>query len=125
MLHVDVLSGFQICGAGSLVGAALLGIADTSDERTQRALRQCIWGFVVLGLGLVPAGLGEALVHPAAQFTLGFGSLCGVLLIGSGVGEVQGKGMSLRAMALMLVACAAALGWTLAIDLRRFGICYA
>jgi diguanylate cyclase (GGDEF)-like protein len=125
MLHVDVLSGYLICGAGSLVGAAMLRVADTSDARTRQALRLCGWGFVVLGVGLLPAGLGPDVSHPAAQFSLAFGALAGMVLIGCGLGEVQGKGMSLRWVAALLLACALALGYTLAVDVRGFGSCFA
>jgi diguanylate cyclase (GGDEF)-like protein len=125
MLHVDVLSGYLICGAGSLVGAAMLRIADTSDARSQQALRLCGWGFVVLGTGLLPAGLGAAVSHPAAQFTLAFGALAGMVLIGCGLGVVQGKGMPPRWIVALVVGCAAALGWALAIDARTFGVCFA
>jgi diguanylate cyclase (GGDEF)-like protein len=125
MLRVDVLSGYLICGAGALVGAAMLRIADTSDDRTRQALRLCLWGFVVLGVGLLPAGLGQAVAHPAAQFSLSFGTLAGMVLVGCGLGEVQGRSLSLRSIAALVAACAAALGWALAIDQRIFGECFA
>ena len=124
MLHVDVLSGYLICGAGSLVGAAMLRIADTSDARTRQALRLCVWGFAVLGVGVLPAGLGQAVAHPAAQFSLAFGTLAGMVLIGCGLGEVQGKSLSLRWTAVLITACAAALGWALAVDPRGFGVVF-
>ena len=125
MLRVDVLSGYLICGAGSLVGAAMLRIADTSDDRTRQALRLCGWGFVVLGAGLLPAGLGAAASHPAAQFSLAFGALAGMVLIGSGLGEVQGKGLPLRWIVALMMASALTLGCALALDLRAFGLCFA
>ena len=40
MLQVDVLSGYLICGAGSLVGAGMLRIADTSEAHMLRNLRK-------------------------------------------------------------------------------------
>ena len=125
MLHVDVLSGYLICGAGSLVGAAMLRIADTSDARARQALRLCGWGFVVLGVGLLPAGLGAAVSHPAA-------SSLGLRRVGrhgadrSGLGEVQGRGMSPR----WIVALVGGLrtGARLRAGgrcLREFGVCFA
>ena len=123
-MHLDVLSAYLICGVGSLVGAALLRIADSSDERTHRAVRLCGWGFVVLGLGLLPAGLGQAVAHPAGQFSLAFGTWCGVVLIGSGLGIVQGRGLAPRWIALLVLASAAVLAWALTAGERAFGTCF-
>jgi len=125
MLRVDVLSGYLICGAGALVGAAMLRIADTTDDRSRRALRLCLSGFVVLGVCLLPAGFGQAVAHPAAQFSLSFGTLAGMILIGCGLGEMQGKSLSLRWIAMLVGVCAAVLGWALAVDLRALGVCFA
>jgi diguanylate cyclase (GGDEF)-like protein len=125
MLHVDVLSGYLICGAGSLVGAAMLRIADTSDARARQALRLSEWGFVVLGVGLLPAGLGPAVVHPASQFSLTFCTLAGLLLLGSGLGELQGRGLPLRWLVALIGASAAVLGWALSLGVRELGASFA
>ncbi|HET9208218.1 MAG TPA: GGDEF domain-containing protein [Burkholderiaceae bacterium] len=125
MLHVDVLSGYFICGAGSLVGAAMLRIAEASDARTHRALRLCGWGFVVLGLGLMPSGLGESVAAlAAAQFSLGFGTLTGMLLIGAGLGEVQGKRLRARAIAAWVMCFALGLALALHVGRHTFGIAF-
>jgi diguanylate cyclase (GGDEF)-like protein len=121
MLHVDVLSGYLICGAGSLVGAAMLRIAETSDARTQEAVRLCSWGFVILGLGLLPAGMGTLAAHPAAQFSLAFGALSGMVFIGSGLGELQGRSLSASWIAALVLASAVVLGFALQVDMRTFG----
>ncbi len=125
MLRVDVLSGYLICGAGSLVGAAMLRIADTSDARARQALRLSGWGFVVLGVGLLPAGLGPAVVHPASQFSLTFCTLAGLLLLGSGLGELQGRGLPLRWLVALIAASAAVLGWALSLGVRELGASFA
>jgi len=125
MLHVDVLSGYFICGAGSLVGAAMLRIAEASDARTHRALRLCGWGFVLLGLGLMPSGLGEQGVSlAAAQFSLAFGTLTGMLLIGAGLGEVQGKRLRPRWIATAVVFFALGLALALQEDRYAFGVAF-
>jgi diguanylate cyclase (GGDEF)-like protein len=125
MLQVDVLSGYLICGAGSLVGAGMLRIADTSEAHMHQAVRQCVWGFVVMGLGLLAAGLGPLAAHPAAQFSLAFGTLTGMVLVGSGLGAVQAQGLQLRSIVMLAAATAAVLGWALARDARSFGVCVA
>ena len=70
MLHVDVLSAYLICGVSALVGAAMLRITDTEDPQLRQALRHGGWALLILGLGLLPAGLGDAASHAAAQFSL-------------------------------------------------------
>jgi diguanylate cyclase (GGDEF)-like protein len=125
MLHVDVLTAYLICGVSALVGAAMLRIAETDDPRLRAAVRVCGWGLVTLGVGLLPAGLGEQAGHPLAQFSLAFGSLAGIALVARGVGQLQGRefhGSWLWALTLGLGAlCIAA--W-LAGPLR-FGLVYA
>ena len=125
MLQVDVLSGYVICGAGSLVGAAMLRIAETNDPRTQDALRLCGWGFVILGIGLMPAALGENAAHAAAQFSLAFGSLAGVTLIARGLGALQGRLLA-AAWTATLIAAFALTSWAaMQAGPHTFGIVYA
>ncbi len=125
MLHVDVLTAYLICGVSALVGAAMLRIAETDDPRLRAAVRVCGWGLVTLGVGLLPAGLGERVGHPLAQFSLAFGSLVGVLLVARGIGQLQGRdlpGAGFWALSVALaVSCVSA--W-LAGPLH-FGLVYA
>jgi diguanylate cyclase (GGDEF)-like protein len=125
MLQVDVLSGYFVCGASSLVGAAMLRMADTSDSRTLSAVRLSMWGFVVLGLGLMPAGFGAAAATDAAQFCIAFGALAGMLFIGQGVGQVQGRMLPMPWMFGFMVAAAVVLGWALHHGPRTFGVAFA
>jgi len=125
MLQCDVFSGFLICGAGSLVGAGMLSIADTSDERLQRVLMVSRAGFVVLGLGLLPAGFAPLATHPAGQLSLTFATLVGLLLIGSAFGDLQGRGLRPRWVVLLIVAMAAALAAALAAGPRQHGVTFA
>ncbi len=52
MLHLDVLSAYTICGAGALLGAALIRPSLAPDETSAHALRLCRIGLALLGLGL-------------------------------------------------------------------------
>lgn len=124
MLSVDVFSGYLIGGVGSLIGAAMLRVADASDLPTQRALRLCGWGFVALGLGLMPAGTGAAVDQAAGRFSLAFGTLAGLLLVGCGLGELQGKHLPRRGIAGLLLACALVMAAALAIGARGFGVAF-
>jgi diguanylate cyclase (GGDEF)-like protein len=91
MLRIDVLTAYLICGVSALVGAAMLRIAETDDPRLRAAVRVCGWGLVTLGIGLLPAGLGELAGHPLAQLSLAVGSAVGVALVARGVGQLQGR----------------------------------
>lgn len=91
MFHIDVLSAYLNCGVSSLVGAAMLRMVETDDRRLRRALRTCGFALVVLGVGLLPAGLGDGAAHPGAQYSLAFCSLAGVVLLAHGLGQLQGR----------------------------------
>ncbi len=125
MLQIDVLTAYLICGVSALVGAVMLRIAVTDDQRLREAVRVCGWGLVTLGVGLLPAGLGDRAGHPLAQLSLTVGSAVGVALVARGLGQLQGRDFPLA----WLLALAAALGavcisaW-LAGPLR-FGLVYA
>jgi diguanylate cyclase (GGDEF)-like protein len=125
MLHVDVLSAYLNCGVSALVGSAILRIAATDDLRLRGALQTCGLALVTLGVGLLPAGLGEDAGHPLAQFSLTFGSLVGVVLMARGLGQMQGRDMSTTGF-WALVAALAGIGvgsWQ--IGPRAFGLVYA
>jgi diguanylate cyclase (GGDEF)-like protein len=125
MLHVDVLSAYLNCGVASLAGAAMLRMAVTDDRRLREALRTCGWALVTLGLGLLPAGLGEAAGHPAAQFSLGFCSLAGIVLMGRGLGQLQGRDIGAAWLWALLALLAAVNAATVLGDRLDFGIAYA
>jgi diguanylate cyclase (GGDEF)-like protein len=125
MLHVDVLSAYLICGVSSLAGAAMLRMAVTDDRRLREALRTCGLAMVTLGAGLLPAGSGEAAGHPAAQFTLGFGSLAAIVLMGRGLAQLQGRDIGAACVWALLALLAAVNAATVLGDRLSFGIAYA
>jgi hypothetical protein len=125
MLHVDVLSGYLICGANSLVGAGMLRIAEPNDARARAALRICGWGLVVLGLCLLPAGLGAAVAHTAAQVSLALGSLAGMVLIASGLGHLHGRGLSASSSAALIAVSAVGTAIALHFGPHVFGLFFA
>lgn len=125
MLHVDVLTAYLNCGVSALVGAAILRIVETDDAHLRRALRLCGGALVTVGLGLLPAGLGEGAAHVAAQFSLAFGSLAGVALMARGLGLLQGRDLATPLMAGLLAALAGLTLVTLAAGPLVFGQVYA
>jgi len=125
MFQVDVLSGYLICGVDSLVAAAMLRMAEANDPRTQDALRVCGLAFVTLGVSLLPAGLGAAVAHPAAQFSLAFGSLAGLVLVARGLGQLQGRILATSWVLWLIAASAAATSGSMLAGPRAFGIVFA
>jgi diguanylate cyclase (GGDEF)-like protein len=91
MIQIDIISGYAVCSVGSLVGAALLRLAETDDAATRRGLRTYGTGLVLMGLAVLPSLLGAQVVaHPAAQFSLSFGSIAGLLMVAQGLTQLQG-----------------------------------
>lgn len=125
MLHVDVLSAYLNCGVSALVGSAMLRIAATDDLRLRGALRICGLALVTLGVGLLPAGLGENAGHPLSQFSLTFGSLVGVVLMARGLGQMQGRDMPETWFWALVAGIAGMCIGTWLLGPRPFGLAYA
>ncbi len=104
MLQVDVLSAFVICGAGSLVGAAMMRLVDSDDAAVRRALRLCSVGFLLLGaamgslyfVGPVPGRLSQSLVAA--------GTLAGLVVFIPAVALLSGEAPLRRWQGAGLVA---------------------
>jgi diguanylate cyclase (GGDEF)-like protein len=125
MLHVDILSGYLICGVGSLIAAAVLRLAQTDDPLHRQALRTCGWCFVVLGVSLLPAGMGrEVAAHPAVQWTMTAGSLLALAILARGLGLLQARGLDLRWVAAFATIGALLCAVLLAVDRKLFGHVY-
>ena len=114
MFQADVLTAYLNCGISALAGAAMLRLARTDDARLRRTLRLCGWALVTLGVGLMPASLGDGARHPAAQFAMTFGTLFAVLLMSRGIGQLQGR--NLRPGTCAAATAAIAAGMMLALD---------
>ncbi|MBL8324300.1 MAG: GGDEF domain-containing protein [Rubrivivax sp.] len=125
MLHVDILTAYLNCGVAALAGAAMLRFARTDDARLRRALALCGFGLLVLGTGLLPAGLGEAAAHPAAQFSMAWGSLAGIVLMSRGLAQVQGRDLPAGWVAAAIAALALGTMLSLAAGPALFGRAYA
>ncbi len=125
MLIIDVLSAYLICGVSALVGAAMLRIAATEDPQLQPALKHGGWALLVLGLGLLPAGLGAAASHTAAQFSLACGSLAGVVLMARGLGQAQGRDLGSPLTFGLIAVLALANAAALAAGRLQFGLVFA
>lgn len=108
MLQLDVLSSFAICGAGALVGAAMLRPSLSQDAAGAEALQLSRGGFALIGVALtLPVLLGTPL--PLwSQATMAFGSAGGVVLIGWAMAALAGAAASHAAMWVALAGVLAA-----------------
>jgi predicted signal transduction protein with EAL and GGDEF domain len=114
ILHADVLTGYLICGASAALGGVALRLVEPTDEEARGALRDCGLGFWVLAVGMLPACLGPLAVHPVTQWVLGCSALLGMVLVGSGLGSLQGRrlgrsGLLVTAAAMLLPLSLAAM----------------
>lgn len=104
MLQLDVLSSFAICGAGALVGAAMLRPSLTHDAAAAEALRICRSGYAVIGVGLLQPAVLEVPLPLWSQATMAFGAVGGVIIIGWAVAALAGERTARTAMWLTLAA---------------------
>jgi diguanylate cyclase (GGDEF)-like protein len=108
VLQLDVLSSFAICGAGALVGAAMLRPSLTHDAAGADALRICRSGYAVIGVGLVQPVALEAPLPLWSQATMACCAVGGVIMIGWALAALAGDRISRTAMWLTLAAVFAA-----------------
>ncbi len=113
MVHVDVLTAYLICGVSSLAGAAILRLARTDDPRLRPALRVSGQALLILGVGLMPAGLGDGAGHPAAQFGIGFSCLVAVSFLARALALMGGRELPAPALAALISVLGVMLGVTL------------
>jgi diguanylate cyclase (GGDEF)-like protein len=102
MLSIDILTAYVICGAGALVGAAMLGLVRSPDAATTSALRICAAAFLTLGISLV-ALLAEAPAPGlAGQALMSSGTLASLVLSAWGLGAIAGEQVNVRATSVLL-----------------------
>lgn len=104
MLQLDVLSALAICGAGSLVGAALMRPSLCQDVAGAKAMRIVRAAFVLIGLGLVQFVAQPSIVPLWSQAVAACGTVAGMALIGWCLAALAGEQVSRPAMWLMLAA---------------------
>ena len=90
MLQVDVLSAYVICGAGSLVGAAIITLVDSPEVAVQQALRLCRCAFVLLGLAMGIALFQGPQLGPLSQVLMTVGTLASLAVFRWGLSRLAG-----------------------------------
>lgn len=90
MYGIDIVSGYAVCGAGCLAGAAMLALLRAESLRTALALRLFIAAFVCTGAGLLSFLLAYDL--PMKWISHGCACLCavGLSLAGWALRELNG-----------------------------------
>ncbi len=90
MLQLDVLSSFALCGAGALVGAAMLRPRLADDAASADALRICRGGFALVGAGLLQPIALPAPLPLWSQALMAFASIGGLITTGWALAAIAG-----------------------------------
>ena len=90
MLVIDVLTAYAICGAGSLIGACTLQLADSPRPESVAALRLCTAALVALGLSLLGFAAMGSEPDSIPQQVCAAGSLVAMVLWTWGNGKLAG-----------------------------------
>ena len=103
MFGVDALSAFVICGAGSLIAAAMLQTVDSEEPSIAGALRLCQRGLILLGAGLFPLLAMSDGPGPTAQVLMSAATLISILLLVFGLGRLLEQTFPLWLMVTLVV----------------------
>ena len=106
MLLIDVFTAYVICGAGALVGAGLLRLADSQEPQAAAAMRICRRGLTVLGISLMAFTAQGIIALPILQVLVSVGTLVGLVCSAWGLGLLSGQVVSARVMWLLMFAVA-------------------
>lgn len=90
MLHIDILSAYVICGAGGLVGAAMLRLVRSPRPEVASALRLCSAAFLTLGISLVGLLVQAPAPGLVGQVLMSSGTLVTIVLAAWGLGAMAG-----------------------------------
>jgi diguanylate cyclase (GGDEF)-like protein len=104
MYPIDVLSSYAICGAGALVGAAILRPSLAMHASEADALRLCRKGFALIGVGLLQPVMQDG---PLPLWSLAAGSLGtvgGMVVMGWALAALAGERAARSTMWLALTA---------------------
>ena len=113
LLHIDPIVGFALCGAGSLLGAAMMPLVRANDEATRRGTRLITAALLLVGAGLSPLLLLTLSPPPWAVFVGALGGVAGTVLVAWGFRAFDGRavpGIGLAASVGLLCA-ALTLSW--------------
>ncbi len=108
MQQIDVLSSFAICGAGAMLGAALLRPALAQDSATTEALRRCRVAYAAIGLGLLLPLFLDSPVPLWSQAITTLGVVGGVVILCWALAALAGARAPHAGLWLALGAVAAA-----------------
>ena len=108
MQQIDVLSSFAICGAGAVLGAALLRPSLAHDSASIEALRSCRLAYAAIGLGLLLPLFLDSPVPLWSQALTTLGVVGGVVMLCWALAALAGARAPRAGLWLVLGALAAA-----------------
>jgi diguanylate cyclase (GGDEF)-like protein len=91
MLPLDVLSSFAICGAGALVGAALLRPSLAHDESSAEVLRISRGAYALIGVGLTQLVLQPLPLPPWSQASGAYATVGGLATMAWALAALSGR----------------------------------
>ncbi len=98
MIQLDVLSSFAICGAGALVGAAMLRPNLSDDVSIRESLRLFRNAFALVGVGLLQPAVIEMPLPLWSEAAMVYASFGGLIMIGWALSALSGGRRSRSAM---------------------------
>ena len=107
MQQIDVMSSFAICGAGALLGAAMLRPSLAQEATAAEALRTCRSAYAAIGVALLLPLFMDAPVPLWSQALTTLGVVGGIVMLGWALAALAGTPASRTGLWLLLGAAAA------------------
>lgn len=114
MIPVDPFSGYIVCGAGSLAGAALMTLAPPDEPRLREALRLIAQAFLLLGVSLVLPALDRLPLSMPSALLITAGPLLSMVPFARSFATLQGRRVRpgvARGVVLLVVATLPVAWW--------------
>lgn len=113
MLPLDVLSSFAICGAGALVGAALMRPSLAHDAASAEVLRLSRGAYALIGVGMTQIVLHPLPLPSWSQAAVAYGAVGGLSMMAWALAALSGRIVSRHllwpTLAVLLLALLAVL----------------
>ena len=109
LLPIDPIVAYALCGAGSLLGAAMMPLVRAGDAATRLGTRLFTAAMLAVGFGMLPLMFHTLTPPPWAVFVAALGGVAGTVLVAWGFRAFDARAVPGRAVVASVIFLAAVL----------------